>query len=128
MRSKSCGWLHSTDAALCRNMEDKPAFVLLIFNAGKFTNVDIQWFVGDPLAFPFLATMKSWHAVWMLSLLCCSGHGHALCSLTSYLCTTLSNVAAALSSAVAAALDHMRVVCNAAHCRHIASFGGRSQP
>ncbi len=31
---------------MCRNTKDEPAFVLLFFNAGKFTNVDIQWFVG----------------------------------------------------------------------------------
>ncbi len=31
---------------MCRNTEDEPAFVLLFFNAGKFTNIDIQWFVG----------------------------------------------------------------------------------
>ena len=36
-------------AALRRNLEDKPAYVLLLFNAPKFTNVDIQWFVGAPL-------------------------------------------------------------------------------
>ena len=36
--------------ALRRNIDDKPAYVLLLFNAPKFTNVDIQWFVGAPLA------------------------------------------------------------------------------
>lgn len=36
-------------AILRRNMEDEPAYVLLMFNAPKFTNVDIQWFVGEPL-------------------------------------------------------------------------------
>jgi len=35
-----------TALVTCRNTEDEPAFVLLFFNAGKFTNVDIQWFVG----------------------------------------------------------------------------------
>ncbi|KAK9837295.1 hypothetical protein WJX81_004372 [Elliptochloris bilobata] len=46
MRTGDAGFAPRGSGHYLRNTADKPAFVLLFFNAGKFTNIDIQWFVG----------------------------------------------------------------------------------